>query len=240
MNRKTDVNDIGIGKELDWKRISHLFRIGIVASLTVLVGDIILGWGVVDDSLSGMEQYFSRYLTVSDERIVISALLGLIGIPVECLCYFGIYRLFANRNGKLAHIYRSGLLGMLAFGSFVHVVCCATVYHLNALHRLNPSASSEGTIRFALYFLLPVTAVFLVFFLITTVVQIFAFAKGYTPYPKWCWIFSIASGFAVIAVTRFFGNSGAANAIGTGWISIGSIWTYLGLLITMKKAQAKK
>lgn len=240
MNRKTAVNDIGIGKELDWERISHLFKIGIVAAIMAVVGDLVLGWGVVDDSLSGMDQYFSRYLTVSDDRIFRSAILGLIGIPVECLCYFGIYRLIANGNEKLAHIYRSGLLGMLAFGSFCHVVCCATVYHLNAIHRMDPSVSADGTVKFALYFLVPVTAVFLVFFLLTTVVQIIAFAKGYTPYPKWCWIFSIASGLIIVAVTRFFGNSEAANAIGTGWISIGSIWTYLGLLITMKKAQAKK
>jgi hypothetical protein len=74
----------------------------------------------------------------------------------------------------------------------------------------------------------------------TTVVQIVAFAKGYTPYPKWCWIFSIASGLVIVAVTRFFESSEAANAIGTGWISIGSIWTYLGLLIMMKKAKVKK
>jgi hypothetical protein len=233
-------NDIGISKELDWERISHLFKIGIVAAIMAVVGDLVLGWGVVDDSLSGMDQYFSRYLTVSDDRIFRSAILGFIGIPVECLCYFGIYRLIANGSEKLAHLYRSGLLGMLAFGSFCHVVCCATVYHLNALHRMDPSASADGTIKFALYFLVPVTAVFLVFFLLTTVVQIIAFAKGYTPYPKWCWIFSIASGLIIVGVTRFFGNSEAANAIGTGWISIGSIWTYLGLLVTMKKAQAKK
>lgn len=96
-------NDIGISKELDWDRITHLFKIGIVAALMGLVGDLILGWGVVDDSLSGMDQYFSRYLTVSDDRIFRSAVLGLIGIPVECLCYFGIYRLIANTNEKLAH-----------------------------------------------------------------------------------------------------------------------------------------
>lgn len=191
----TKFNDIGISKELDWDRISHLFKTGIVAALMGFVGDLILGWGIVDTSLSGMDQYFSRYLTVSDERIVRSAILGLIGIPVECLCYFGIYRLIVNSNEKLAHIYRSGLLGMLTFGSFCHVVCCATVYHFNAIHRLDPSVSSDGTIKFALCFLVP--------------------------------------------VTRFFGNSEAANAIGTGWISIGSLWTYLGLLIMMNKAKAK-
>ena len=233
-------NDIGISKELDWDRITHLFKIGIVAALMGLVGDLILGWGVVDDSLSGMDQYFSRYLTVSDDRIFRSAVLGLIGIPVECLCYFGIYRLIANTNEKLAHIYRSGILGMLAFGSFCHVVCCASVYHLNAVHRIDPNASSVGTVKFALYFLVPVTLIFIVFFMITTVTQIIAFVKGYTPYPKWCWIFSIASGIVIVVVTRFFGNSEAANAIGTGWISIGGLWTYSGLLIMMKKAKAKK
>lgn len=233
-------NDIGISKELDWDRIAHLFKLGIVAALMGLAGDLVLGWGVTDSSLSGIDQYFSRYLTVSDGRIAASALLGLIGIPIECLCYFGIYRLIANRSEKLAHTYRSGLLGMLAFGSFCHIVCCATVYHLNAIHRLDPSASSDGAIKFSLYFLVPVTAIFFVFFLITTVVQIVAFSKGYTPFPKWCWIFSIAAGIIVVVVTSFFGNSEAANAIGTGWISIGNLWTFLGLLIMMNKIRGEK
>jgi len=228
-------NDIGISKELDKDRISHLFKIGIFAALLVLAGDIILGWGVTDDSLTGMNQYFSRYLTVSDGRILASSLLGLIGIPVECLCYFGIYRLIACRSEKLAHIYRSGILGMLAFGSFVHVVCCAVIYHLNAIHRIDPSVSSDEAVRFALYFLMPVSVLFFVFFLLTVITQIIAFAKGHTPYPKWCWIFSIASGIVIVLITRLFGNNPFANALGTGWISLGSIWTYAGLLITMRR-----
>lgn len=39
----------------------------------MLIGDMILGWGSVDESLSGMDQYFSRYLDVSNARIVWSA-----------------------------------------------------------------------------------------------------------------------------------------------------------------------
>ncbi len=54
----------------DWDRIAHMFKIGILASLLALIGgDMLLGWGTADMSLSGMEQYFSRYLTVSDIRI---------------------------------------------------------------------------------------------------------------------------------------------------------------------------
>jgi len=233
-------NNIGISNELDVGRISHLYRLGIFAALMVLAGDLILGWGVTDDSLSGIDQYFSRYLTVSDGRILASSLLGLIGIPVECLCYFGIYRVIANRSEKLAHIYRSGILGMLAFGSFVHVVCCAVIYHLNAIHRIDPSASSDEAVRFALYFLMPVSVIFFVFFFLTVITQIIAFAKGHTPYPKWCWIFSIASGIVIVLITRLFGNSPFANALGTGWISLGSIWTYAGLLISMRHIDCRQ
>ena len=32
-------------------------------------------------------------VSVSDGRIIVSALLGLIGIPIECLCWFAIYRM---------------------------------------------------------------------------------------------------------------------------------------------------
>lgn len=121
-------NHIGISHEFEKDRIAHLFKIGIIAAVMVLIGDMILGWGTADVSLSGMDQYFSRYLTVSDARIVWSAVLGLIGIPLECLSYFGIYRCIAVKSEKYAHRYRSGILGMLAFGAFVHVVCCASVY----------------------------------------------------------------------------------------------------------------
>ena len=38
-------NDIGISKNLDWDRIAHLFKIGIVAALMGLAGDLVLGWG---------------------------------------------------------------------------------------------------------------------------------------------------------------------------------------------------
>ena len=67
----------------DNKRIAHLFKLGIIASLIALIGgDMLFGWGTVDESLTGLQQYFSRYLTVSDARIFWAALIGMIGIPV--------------------------------------------------------------------------------------------------------------------------------------------------------------
>lgn len=112
-------NDIGIDSKLDWKRIAKLFRIGLFAGIMVLIGDMLLGWGVPDESLSGMEKELSAYLTLSDTRIFWSAFLGLIGIPLEGLCYFGVYRLMAEKSPKHAHAYRSGIIGYLMFGGLL-------------------------------------------------------------------------------------------------------------------------
>ena len=36
----------------DWPRIQHLLKLGIFASLVVLAGDMLLGWGVADPSVT--------------------------------------------------------------------------------------------------------------------------------------------------------------------------------------------
>ena len=225
-------------KNPDWDRIAHLFKIGIFASLLALIGgDMILGWGTVDMSLDGMEQYFSRYTDVSDVRIFWSALLGMIGITLETMSLFGVYRIIASKSESYAHAYRAGLIGMLAFGAFCHVMCCVTIYHHNVLYRIDPSSAIEGTIMFAKYFLIPVTVILFVFFLVMNIVQIMAFAKGQTPYPRWCWIFTMLTGLIDIAAMRLVGNRPWAYALSTGWLSFGSLVTFTGLLVAMPKAR---
>lgn len=223
-------------KNPDWDRIAHLFKIGIFASLLALIGgDMILGWGTMDMSLDGMEQYFSRYTDVSDVRIFWSGLLGMIGITLETMSLFGVYRIIASKSESYAHAYRAGLIGMLAFGAFCHVMCCVTIYHHNVLYRIDQSRAIEGTIMFAKYFLIPVTVIFFVFFLVMNIVQIMAFAKGQTPYPRWCWIFTMLTGLIDIAAMRLVGNHPWAYALSTGWLSFGSLVTFVGLLVTMPK-----
>ena len=107
-------------REPDWTRIAHLFKIGIFASLLALIGgDMLLGWGTADLSLNGMERYFSRYADVSDVRIFWSAFLGMIGITLETMSFFGVYRVIASGSERYAHAYRAGLIGMLVFGPFL-------------------------------------------------------------------------------------------------------------------------
>ena len=233
------VSDNNLYGKPDLGRIVHLFKLGIAASVLALIGgDMILGWGAVDESLTGMDRYFSRYLTVSDVRIFLSALLGLIGITVETLCYFGVYRLIDSVSHMTAHAYRAGLIGVLAFGPLCHVICCANVYHLNAVNRIDPAHAADAALSFSKMFLVPVGVIFFVFFVLMNVVQIRAFAKGLTPYPKWCCVFCMMTGIIDIVLMRIAGNHAWAYALSTGWLSIGSLITFSGLLINMRKVRS--
>lgn len=183
-----DFNDIGIPRQLDWPRVRKLLTIGVFGALLHLTGDLILGWGVEDESLTGLFRTLSAYTATRDGGILASALLGLLGMTLEGLSLFGVYRLMAERSPRDAHRYRSGILGYLIFGACgFHVPTCALVF-------LGKQGLPEETLaRFALYFLLPATALFWVFFLLLAVTQIAAFAKGRTPYPRWCWVWWGAS-----------------------------------------------
>ena len=226
-------NDIGISNKLDPKRIQKLLLIGLLAALLAIAADMILGWSIVSE---GSEfGTFSKYIGISDQRIFWSALLGLIGIPLETLAYFGVYRLFASISLKRAHTYRTGIIGILTFGSFTHVVCCAAVYYLNRMNELNSSDVLNETLRFAGYFLGPVTVIFFVFYLIFIITHIIGFAKGDSPLPKWCAVFNPAMGIVIVAILRLFGNHEWVNALSTAWISIGGIFTFAGLLTACRK-----
>ncbi len=231
---KNEMNQIGISSELDMPRIRHLMKIGLFAGVMVLAGDMLLGYGASDTAVSNIPATFARYLSVSDGRIFWSAVLGLIGIPLECLCYFAVYRLIAQGSEVYAHTYRTGIFGCLIFGACgVHVPCCAAVFFMKKIYGCSPDTVFEMTAKFLAYFLVPAMVLFFVFFLILVVTQIRAFAKELTPLPKWAWVFSVLAGLPIVLILRI-PNLPLTNALAAGWISIGNIWMFGGLLFLTK------
>ncbi len=231
----TDFNDIGISRQLDMPRIKKLLTIGLLASVLHFVGDMILGWGAEDESLTGLARMLSAYTGTSDGGIFAAALSGLFGITLEGLCYFGVYRLIAANSPGYAHCYRSGILGYVIFGGCgFHVPVCAMVFLLK--HGLE----TELVWKYGAYFALPAFILFWIFFLVLAVTQIMAFSKGLTPYPKWCWIFSLPVGMAAAMLLNVFGNHPWVNAVSCAWISVGNLWMFGGLLDAMRKIPHKE
>lgn len=226
-------------RELDWPRIRHLLKLGMVAALMVLVGDMLLGWGVSDPSVTEIPALFTRYLSVSDGRIFASALLGLVGIPIECLCWFAVNRMIRPYSEKDAHAHRAGIIGCLAFGGCgVHVPCCMAVYLLKRFYTDNPATVVQEALQWIGWFLLPATVIFMAFFLLTIVVQIRAFARGHSPLPRWCWVFSLLFGLLWAVAMKAIGDFGLTNALATGWISAGNLWMMGGLLVASRRVAA--
>lgn len=223
---------------VDWRRVKHLLKLGIAGALMTVVGDMLLGWGVHDAARSGMEGYLSAYLGLSDARLLWSALLGFIGIPLEALSSFAVYRMIEPFSGRYAHMYRAGILGELAFaGCGVHVPCLACVFFYKYMSAASPETALSASIRFGLCFLLPGMAVFLIFWIVKHVAQISAFAKGLTPLPRRCWLFCPAVGMALVMLLKLLPETALRNALTAGWMSFGGLWCFGGLLAASRKRQ---
>lgn len=224
-----EYNNIGISHILNWPRIKKLLKMGFFGAFLNFVGDIILGYGEAKEPLSGVLKLLPSYNNASDTIIFLAAFIGMIGIVLDGLSFFGIYRLIAYKSDKLAHSYRTGILGYLMFCPCgFHVPVCAAVYLYNHV---------EISIveKFCLYFIVPSFLLFWIFFLILLINQIKAFASLNTPYPKYAWIFNPLFGLIIALLLNIFGNHPLSNALRCAWLGIGCMWTFGGLLLSMPK-----
>ncbi len=227
-----EFNDIGISSLLEIPRIKKLLLIGLFASVLHFAGGMILGWGMENESLTGLARMLSPYTETSDAGILAAALLGLFGMVLEGLAYFGIYRMIAPYSPKYAHSYRSGIFGYMMFGACgFHVPTCALAF------LVKHGVADELALRYAEYFILPAFVLFWIFFIILQAVQIRAFAKGQTPCPKWGWVFSLPVGMLIALLPSLFGNFPFANALFCACIALGNIWMFAGLFLLMKHSQ---
>lgn len=228
----TEYNDIGISRQLDWARIKKLLAIGLFGGVLHLIGDMILGWGVEDETMEGVLRMMSAYTGTSDGELLAVTILGLFGMVLEGLSLFGIYRLMAEQSPKHAHRFRAGIFGYLMFGSCgFHLPVCAMTFLAN--HGL----AEELLLQYMSYFIAPSFLLFWIFFLVMEITYIQAFAKGLTPYPKWCGIFSMLVGMIVAMIPGAVANVPLCNAITCAWIAIGNVWMFGGLLVMLKKVQ---
>lgn len=223
---------------IDWPRVRHLMKLGICGAMMTLVGDMLLGWGVHDPAASGIEGFLSAYLNLPDDRIFFSSFLGFIGITLEALCCFSVYRVIKPYSEKHAHLYRAGILGVLAFAACgVHVPCLAAVYVYKHMMAADPASALDVCVRFGLYFLMPGMVAFFIFWIVQHIAHISAFSKGLTPYPRWCWVFCPAVGMAATMLAKLLPETCLRNAVTAAWISFGNLWMFIGLLAMSRRAE---
>ncbi|HQC54822.1 MAG TPA: hypothetical protein PKX91_03750 [Clostridia bacterium] len=238
MERKNEMNLAGKG--IDWSRIKLLLIIGIIGTLINLAGDMLVGWGVKDTSLSGIEGQISHYLKVSDGRLFASVILGLIGVPLSGVGHIGIYKLIRPYSKKYARLQGVGIFGCFTFGgSGVHASSLAAAFFYKYMTAVSPETALASSIKFAFYFMLPLYIALFTCMIISTCAQIIAYAKGYSPFPRWGWVFTLPIGAALASIVNVFGNYAIVNAIGMAAATFGNIWTISGALIMLGIARKR-
>jgi hypothetical protein len=139
--------------------------------------------------------------------------------------------MIAPYSERYAHLYRSGIFGWMLFTPCgFHVPVCAAVF-------LQKHFGADDIIeKYAVFFVLPSIILFSIFFIVLFASRIRAFLEGYTPYPKWCRVFSLPVMMAAVMLLNVFGDRAWVNALTGSWISLCGIWMFGGLLMMMKRA----
>jgi len=236
--RKITQDEVKFKENIDWNKVRLLLKTGVLGAVIILIGDLFMGWGIKDMSLTGIEKQVSQYLTVSDGKMFWSSFLGLIGVPVACVGHFGIYKLLKPYSQKYAKLYAIGILGFLALGGRGILMSYVTsAFFYKYMTAVSPETALAASMKFASYFPLPLYIALLTCWIIMVYVHIRAIAGGLSPYPRWCWVFSMLVGTLFVSLISILGNYAIVNAIMVGVFSFGNIWMLGGHLLMLSKAK---
>ena len=228
-------------KGINYTKIALLLKIGVLGAFVILAGDMLMGCGVKDLSKAGLEAQLSPYLAISDTRMILAAVFGFSGVPLAVVGHYGIYKLIKPYSEKYARLYEIGNLGFLAFGGAgVHVSSVAAAFFYKYMNEASPNTAVESTVKFALYFLMPLYFVLLTGWFIMVVAHIRTVTKGLSPLPRWCWVFSMPIGTLLFSIIGICGNYEILNALMVGAFSLGNICSLLGHLIMINKVKKGK
>ncbi len=180
----TKMNTIGIDHNLDRDRIKKLLIFGVIGSVLTGAGDFLLGFGEEVETSGFAESIMANAQNMSDGQLIAGGLLGMIGLLLEGLAFFAVYRLMADSSLKYAHIYRAGIIGYIWLAP---IGCHMNVGVLNIAYKYlltMDSAVASKVARLLIYgFSVPVWILLIFFWVPMIVVQWKALSKGLTPYP---------------------------------------------------------
>ena len=219
------------------QKAERFLKIGLFGALLTLIGDLMIGAAKFPDGASMIDGYFAIALAMPTWRPILGGLIGFAGICLEYCGLMTIYPLIRERMPRGGKLYKLSMYVYLAIGGgAVHLPCGAFMWiYKSVAGAAGQAVGREIAFKYLLYFLLPATAVFAVFFIGANVVQFIAFFKGRTPFPKWYCVFNLLLGKAVFNGIRRLGNTALINGIGTSNMSLGAIVMFAALLLGWKR-----
>ena len=160
----------------------------------------------------------------------------MVGLFLEGVAFFAIYRLMADAAPKYARIFRASIFGYIWLAP---IACHMNVGLLNIAYKyllgLDPLLANAVGDKLILWFNVPVWILLVIFWLPGLIVQFLAFSKGLTPYSKSAkWFHLFVGAIPALIIAMLIGPHSALGAgIGTTFLSVGNALTFGGLLATL-------
>lgn len=188
--------------------------IGLLGATLTLTGDLLIGYVKFPDGAGMLESYFAAALTLPVWRPILGGMIGFLGISLEFLGLMTVYPLLKKNMPRGAAFYRLSMYVYLAIaGGAVHLPCGMFMW---LYHSVADAAGMEVAyhiaVQYILYFILPVSIVFYVFFAGSSIVQFAAIVRGKTPLPKWYALFNLLIVSVLFNAFRKIGNYAIVGA----------------------------
>lgn len=227
----------------EYQNIRRLLIVGIVVSaITVLGGEMPIGWYVNPEHENVVISMLLGYGSLSNLQLACGVFFGGIGIPLQYYGYKAISQIISKGEcKKCAKLTELGAKAIAFGGATVHVLCIALMYLCKDWCSLSIAEIPQSIIDFTLCLVLPFSAVFMAIYTVMTIAMAIPIIKGKTIFPKWAVIFNpLLAKIVIPIITLPFQNTQISNALNMADMGIGSLVTFVGLLILLNKTKQEK
>lgn len=229
-------------KKVEFEGLRRMFLIGIIFSaVTVIGGEMPIGWTVYPKADNELISNILGFANLSMPQLACGVIFGSIGIPLQYYGYKAIGEIVEKGgNKKCGKVINLGAKAIAFWGAIVHVVSTALMFVCRLEKNSEMKDIPQNILDFALWLVLPITAVFMVFYIPMTVAMIIPVIKGKTVFPKWAVVFNPIFFMMIINCLPYFApNTEFVNGIRMSNMGIGSFVTFAGLMMLLNQHEKK-
>ena len=227
----------------EYIRLRKMFIFGIVVSIiTVFGGEVPIGWVVNPETENEIYSMILGYALLSVPQLASGVFFGGIGIPLQYYGYKAIAEIIEKSAcKKCAKLTEIGAKAIAFGGGIVHVICIALMYICKLECSNTMTELPRNVVDFTLWLVLPFSAVFMTLYSVMTIAIAIPVINGKTIFPKWAVVFNpLATKIIIPIIAVFLPNTKIVNALNMADMGIGSLITFVGLLILFDKYQKKE
>ena len=219
----------------EWRKM--LMSGMLCAFVTMLLGEIPIGWVTYPETGSELIDIIMGSGKLSVVQMASGALFGGIFIPLQYYGFKAIADIISKAEYKrCAKITDIGAKAIAFGGGAVHVLCVALMFVCKLENTGNITQIPQNVMDFAVWLVLPFSAVFMLIYMPMTIAMAIPIIKGKTIFPKWAVVFNPLTGKVVLnAIAMVAPNTELINGIRMSNMGIGSLITFVGLWILLEK-----